>query len=85
MLLNIVILIHSQKVPKLERNIIITFLLVKIVQESINILMTIGIVPITGITLPLVSYGGSSLMIYAFMLGLINNNSYYMDKQGKVA
>ena len=47
--------------------------------------MTIGIVPITGITLPLVSYGGSSLMIYAFMLGLINNNSYYMDKQGKVA
>lgn len=83
LLLNIIILLTSQKLPNLERNITITFLLVKIVQESINILMTIGILPITGITLPLISYGGSSLMIYAFMLGFINNKSYCMDKQGK--
>ena len=38
-----------------------------------NIGMTIGLMPITGITLPLVSYGGSSLLTTILSLGLVIN------------
>lgn len=38
-----------------------------------NIGMTIGLMPITGITLPLVSYGGSSLLTTILSLGLVLN------------
>ena len=39
-------------------------------QVFINIGMNIGLVPVTGIPLPLVSYGGSSLIVTLFLLGL---------------
>ncbi|WP_242236032.1 FtsW/RodA/SpoVE family cell cycle protein [Bacillus cereus group sp. BfR-BA-01316] len=38
-----------------------------------NIGMTIGLLPITGITLPLMSYGGSSLLTYMVAIGFILN------------
>ncbi|PYZ97632.1 cell division protein FtsW [Alteribacter lacisalsi] len=38
-----------------------------------NILMGLGILPIAGVSLPLVSYGGSMLLLYAIVLGLILN------------
>ncbi len=38
-----------------------------------NIGMTIGIMPITGITLPFVSYGGSSLLTNLVAIGLVIN------------
>ena len=44
-----------------------------------NIGMTLGIVPITGITLPFISYGGSSLLSYMLVLGIlfsIDSNSH---------
>jgi len=44
-------------------------------QQLQNIGMTIGIMPITGITLPFISYGGSSLLSYMIMLGIILNIS----------
>lgn len=40
-------------------------------QMFVNIGMTFGLLPITGITLPLVSYGGSSFVATAMALGLI--------------
>ncbi len=44
-----------------------------IYQQFQNIGMTIGILPITGITLPFISYGGSSLLSYMIMAGIILN------------
>lgn len=46
-----------------------------IYQQFQNIGMTYGLMPITGITLPFISYGGSSLLSYMFMLGIIFNIS----------
>lgn len=42
-----------------------------IYQQLQNIGMTLGIMPITGITLPFISYGGSSLLSYMIMVGII--------------
>ena len=46
-----------------------------IYQQLQNIGMTFGIMPITGITLPFISYGGSSLLSYMIMMGIIFNIS----------
>ena len=38
-----------------------------------NMGMTMGIMPVTGIPLPLVSYGGSSTVAFLAMIGLVQN------------
>jgi rod shape determining protein RodA len=38
-----------------------------------NIGMTIAIMPITGLPLPLISYGGTFLLTIMFGLGLVNS------------
>jgi rod shape determining protein RodA len=42
-------------------------------QVIINISMTIGLMPVVGIPLPLVSYGGSSLLATLVAIGLLIN------------
>ena len=42
-------------------------------QVIINIGMTIGFLPIVGLTLPLISYGGSSLIITLVYIGFLLN------------
>ena len=42
-------------------------------QTVINTGMTVGLLPVVGITLPLMSYGGSSLLTTAIALGLLMN------------
>lgn len=44
-----------------------------VVEVIINVSMTVGLMPITGLTLPLVSYGGSSLLVSMVSVGLLNN------------
>jgi rod shape determining protein RodA len=39
----------------------------------INIGMTIGYAPVTGLPLPLMSYGGSSMLISCFLIGVVLN------------
>ncbi len=37
---------------------------------AVNIMAMVGLIPLTGITLPLLSYGGTSMMFSSFALGL---------------
>lgn len=46
------------------------------IQTIINLGVVIGLLPVTGITLPLMSYGGSSLIVVLFSLGLIINENF---------
>lgn len=45
------------------------------IQSSINFLVVSSFMPITGVTLPLISYGGSSLLFTMAMLGILLNIS----------
>lgn len=49
-------------------------------QFFVNIGMNIGILPITGITLPLISYGGSSLIVTLICLGLVASVARYKKR-----
>ena len=50
------------------------------VQVFINIGVVIGLLPVTGITLPIISYGGSSLVLTLMFLGLALNISQYTEE-----
>ncbi len=54
------------------------------VQAFINIAVNTALVPVTGITLPFVSYGGSSLLAsligIAILLNISQNTSYYANR-----
>lgn len=47
------------------------------VQIAVNLCVVTGLLPITGITLPLISYGGSSLLITMIEIGILLNISRY--------
>lgn len=59
------------------------FLIVLFSQIAINIGMNIGLAPITGITLPFVSYGGSSLIINLMAVGIIES-IYIRNRKAEV-
>ncbi len=44
----------------------------------INTAMNMGLLPVTGITLPFVSYGGSHLLVSFFALGMLNSMRRHM-------
>ncbi|GIP31480.1 FtsW/RodA/SpoVE family cell cycle protein [Paenibacillus sp. J2TS4] len=45
-----------------------------------NIAMHIGLLPLTGISLPFISYGGSSLLTYMIAIGLVINVKIHADE-----
>ena len=59
--------------------VIIGLSLTLAIQIFINIGVVIGLLPVTGITLPLFSYGGSSLIINFISFGIILNASKYKN------
>ena len=58
-----------------------SFISIFLFQEIINIGMNIGLIPIIGIPLPFLSYGGSTIIIYFLFLSIIlkTNNNMGMD------
>lgn len=49
-------------------------------QACLNIGVVIGIIPVTGVTLPFISYGGTSLVIIWFIVGVIVNYANQNEK-----
>ncbi len=48
-------------------------------QALLNLMVVVGMVPVTGITLPFISYGGSSLLITMISVGVLLNISRYQE------
>ena len=48
-------------------------------QTIMNLMVVIGMIPVTGVTLPFISYGGSSLLISMTSIGIILNVSKYSN------
>ncbi|MDD2181476.1 MAG: stage V sporulation protein E [Bacilli bacterium] len=46
-------------------------------QTVLNLMVVVGLIPVTGVTLPFLSYGGSSLLITLASMGIILNVSRY--------
>ena len=52
-------------------------------QVVVNIMAMIALIPVTGITLPLLSYGGTSMIFMAFAIGLVLQLSCYTSREVK--
>ena len=75
-LLNINLLLTANKTTDItDKYAIGGIIAVLLFQQIQNISMTIGLLPIMGITLPFISYGGSSLLSYMLLVGMIFNVS----------
>lgn len=76
---------HITKVGMETKNNFYTYICVGVISMITfhvfqNVGMTIGVLPITGIPLPFISYGGSALMGNMFGLGLIFSIRYHYKK-----
>lgn len=47
------------------------------IQMFVNIGATLGVLPVTGLTLPFISYGGSSLLMNFILLGIVQSVAIY--------
>lgn len=65
--------IASQTKDEFLSLVIIGILSVYFIHFVINVGMVVGILPVIGIPLPFVSYGGSSLLVNMLMMGIIAN------------
>ena len=70
-----IVLLARKRIEDTNQYILAGILGMLVFQQVQNIGMTVGLLPITGITLPFVSYGGSSLLSYMFLVGILLNIS----------
>ena len=68
--------------PGYDRTLAFTVATWVVGQALVNIGTVIGLLPITGVTLPLVSAGGSSLLVTMLALGLLINVARLPDQTG---
>ena len=62
-------------VQKRDRFVVLGVIGMLLYQQLQNIGMIVGLLPITGITLPLISYGGSSILSYFIAFSFVMNSS----------
>lgn len=78
-----IIILAKKKIEDTDKFIISGIIGMLLFQQIQNIGMTIGLLPITGITLPFVSYGGSSLLSYMLIAGILLNISQKKNRTYK--
>lgn len=56
------------------------------IQTFVNLGGLSGLIPLTGVTLPFISYGGSSILVLSFAMGILINVSMYvkLEKRKKL-
>jgi len=74
----ILVLVRIWRIAHLSRDMFGTYLCAGVFtmllwQVFQNVGMTVGIMPVTGLPMPFISYGGSSLVTYFAMLGLVQS------------
>lgn len=70
----------AMNAPDLFSSLVATGIVAMIsVQVIINIAVTTSSMPVTGMPLPFISYGGSSLLIFMAAMGILINISKYCD------
>lgn len=74
-----IISLSRKKILDTSKYILVGIVAMLVFQQIQNIGMTVGLLPITGITLPFISYGGSSLLSYMIIVGILINIS--MEKK----
>ena len=77
-MLYVLLYLEGLRIAHRARDVNGTYLAVGIVallaaQTLINLGMNVGLTPVTGLPLPLLSYGGSSLLLSTFLLGILLN------------
>jgi rod shape determining protein RodA len=78
LLLFMVMLARIWRIASLSRDLLGTYLCAGVFtmllwQVFQNVGMTIGIMPVTGLPMPFISYGGSSLLSYFAMMGIVQS------------
>ena len=73
-----IVLLRIWRIAHLSRDMFGTYLCAGVFtmllwQVFQNVGMTVGIMPVTGLPMPFISYGGSSLVTYFAMLGLVQS------------
>lgn len=64
-----------------ERILVVGVFSWMLAQVVVNIMAMTSLVPVTGITLPLLSYGGTSMIFIAFAIGLVLQLSCYTSRE----
>lgn len=82
MMLYIILLVRAGRIASMcERNfpafLIMGLSLMMVVQAMFNMAVAVGLFPVTGQPLPLISRGGSSLLMYSVCIGMILSVSRY--------
>lgn len=78
-----IIILAKKRIEDTDKYIIAGIVGMLLFQQIQNIGMAVGLLPITGITLPFISYGGSSLLSYMMIVGILLNISVKKNRTYK--